>query len=130
MNPLAPYFLIAKWVAIVGVFVGALGVFIHLKHKYDDSVRAPVEQALKLSDDSLKACRANNAELAAGVEHQNSAIESLQANAEKRIKDSDQAAAEARKLTTKQNERVNAMIASAPLSPNLCESARLRMVPQ
>ena len=125
--------LIAYGVAGLVVFSAAT----YGMHLYNQSVRKPLQDKIVLMQGTIKGYQTRvtelttiNQNLAGSVQHQNSAIESLQANADKRIKDSEQSVAEARKLTTKQNQRVKEIIASAPLSPNLCESARLRMVPQ
>ena len=106
-------------------------------HLYNQSVRKPLQDKITLMQGTITGYQTRvselttiNKNLAGSVEHQNSAIDSLQANAEKKIKDSEQAVAEAKKLTTQSNQRVKEIIASAPLSKDLCESARLRMVPQ
>ena len=125
--------LIAYGLAALAVFSAAT----YGLHLYNASVRKPLQDKITIMQGTISGYQTRvtelttiNKNLAGSVQHQNSAIESLQANAEKRIHDSEQSVAEAKKLTTQSNQRVKDIIASAPLSKDLCESARLRMVPQ
>lgn len=120
----------AKPLAIALVFAALISAFFYAKNKYDASVRAPVFKELRLVKDMLDACHKNGESLKNSIEIQNKAIDGIKAAADKRAADSAKAVAEAKKLTTKSNERVNAIIASAPLHWDICESARLRMIPQ
>ena len=122
----APYRMIAAAIAVAAVIAGLF----YVKHIYDESVRAPIKRELKLTNDMLTACRKNGEALKTSIDRQNTAIDALKTGAEKRAADSAKAVAEAKKLTTKSEQRVNEILASAPLSNDLCESARLRMVPQ
>ena len=119
-----------KIVLAVVAFAAVTGAVSIAVHKYNNWIREPLKKELRLSDDMLAGCRKNGESLKNSIEIQNKAIREINERAAKRLDDSQKAVAEAKKLTTKRNQSVKEIIASAPLSPDLCESARLRMVPQ
>lgn len=118
----------ARMAAYLACGLAALSVVGYATYIYVD--RLAVRKELNLTSDLLTACRKNGEAMAGKITEQNTAIDNIKADADKRAADSKKAVAEARKLTTTSQSRVNEIMASAPLNTDLCESARLRLVPQ
>lgn len=118
---------------LIGYGLAALalsGALTYGVHRYNEWIREPLKTKVTELTGDLDTCRKNGEALKTSIDKQNSAINALRLQAEKWAADSKKAAAEAKNLTTKSDQRVKEILASAPLNADLCESARLRLVPQ
>lgn len=112
---------LANWrlVAKIAAGIALLVILGYAVHRYNQLIRAEAE---------LEACRAGNAQMAETIKNQNAAIDALQAEADKRKKVSADRVAEAAKSSGLKLKQADEVLNSQPLTTDLCESARLRLL--